>query len=124
MEKPRAKRVGEQIRHEVAALLTKGVKDPRIGFVSVTAVKMSPDLHYANVYVSVFGSESEKKSSLIGLQQSTGWIRREIGKRIRLRVTPEIRFFEDTTLDDVYQLEERFREIHAEQKQQDDDDEK
>jgi ribosome-binding factor A len=123
MEKPRAKRVGEQIRQEVAALLTKGVKDPRIGFVSVTAVKMSPDLHYANVYVSVFGSESQKKSSLIGLQQSTGWIRREIGKRIRLRVTPEIRFFEDTTLDDVYHLEERFREIHAEQKQQDDDDE-
>jgi len=123
MEKPRAKRVGEQIRQEVAALLTKGVKEPRIGFVSVTAVKMSPDLHYANVYVSVFGSDSQKKSSLIGLQQSTGWIRREIGKRIRLRVTPEIRFFEDTTLDDVYHLEERFREIHDEQKQQDNDDE-
>ncbi|GMV94170.1 MAG: hypothetical protein AMXMBFR82_39480 [Candidatus Hydrogenedentota bacterium] len=121
MEKPRPKRVGEQVRHEVAALLMKGVKDPRIGFVSVTAVKMSPDLHYANVYVSLFGSESEKKSSLIGLQQSAGWIRREIGKRIRLRVTPEIRFFEDSTLDEVYKLEERFREIHEERDQQDND---
>lgn len=119
MEKARPKRVGEQVRKEVAELLTKEVKDPRIGFVSVMSVKMSPDLHYANVYVSVFGSESEKKSSLIGLQQSAGWIRREIGKRLRLRVTPEIRFFEDTTLDDVYSLEERFREIHAEEEQDD-----
>lgn len=121
MEKSRPRRVAEQVRQEVAALLTKGVKDPRIGFVSVTEVKMSPDLHYANVYVSLFGSESEKKSSLIGLQQSAGWIRREIGKRIRLRVTPDIRFFEDSTLDDVYRLEERFREIHAEHEQQNDD---
>lgn len=121
MEKPRPKRVGEQVRHEVADLLMKGVKDPRIGFVSVTAVKMSPDLHYANVYVSLFGTESEKKSSLIGLQQSAGWIRREIGKRIRLRVTPEVRFFEDSTLDEVYKLEERFREIHEERHQQDSD---
>ncbi len=119
MEKARPKRVGEQVRKEVADLLAKDVKDPRIGFVSVMSVKMSPDLHYANVYVSVFGSEAERKSSLIGLQQSAGWIRREIGRRLRLRVTPEIRFFEDTTLDDVYSLEDRFREIHAEQEQDD-----
>ncbi|MCC6697620.1 MAG: 30S ribosome-binding factor RbfA [Candidatus Hydrogenedentes bacterium] len=115
MEKARPKRVGEQIRKEIAGLLTKGVKDPRIGFVSVMAVRMSPDLNYANVYVSLYGDESERKSSLIGLRQSAGWVRREIGKRLRLRVTPEIRFFEDTTLDDVYHLEDCFREIHEEQ---------
>lgn len=115
MEKARPKRVGEQIRKEIAGLLTKGVKDPRIGFVSVMAVRMSPDLNYANVYVSLYGGESERKSSLIGLRQSAGWVRREIGKRLRLRVTPEIRFFEDTTLDDVYHLEDCFREIHEEQ---------
>jgi len=123
MEKARPKRVGELVRKEVADLLMKGVKDPRIGFVSITGAKMSPDLHYANVFVSLFGSESEKKSSLIGLQQSAGWIRREIGKRLRLRVTPEIRFFEDTTLDDVYHLEARFKEIHAEQEQSSDEEE-
>lgn len=117
MEKARPKRVGEQVRKEIADLLTKGVKDPRIGFVSVMAVRMSPDLNYANVYVSLFGSERERKASLAGLHRSSGWIRREIGKRLRLRVTPEIRFFEDTTLDNVYQLEERIREIHAEQDQ-------
>ena len=114
MEKARPKRVGEQVRKEIADLLMKGVKDPRVGFVSVMAVRMSPDLHYANVYVSLFGSEAERKGSFVGLRQSSGWIRREIGKRLRLRLTPEIRFFEDTTLDDIYHLEERFREIHAE----------
>ena len=94
----------------------KGVKDPRIGFVSVMEALMSPDLSYADVYVSLYGTESEKASSLIGLQRSAGWIRRELGKRLRLRVTPEIRFKQDTTLDTVYRLEERLREIHGEQK--------
>jgi ribosome-binding factor A len=80
--------------------------------VSVMGVRMSPDLKYANVYVSLYGSESQQKGSLIGLRQASGWLRREVGKRVRLRFTPEIRFFEDTTLDEVYHLEEVFREIH------------
>jgi len=103
------------VRHEIAQLLIKGLKDPRIGFVSVMAVRMSPDLCYANVYVSLYGTEAERKSSLIGLQHSAGWIRREVGKHLRTRVTPEIRFFPDDTLDQVYHLEEVFQEIHEEQ---------
>jgi len=114
MQEGRPRRVGELIRKEIAALLTKGLKDPRIGFVSVMGVRMSPDLRYANVYVSLYGSESQQKSSLIGLRQASGWLRREIGKQVRLRLTPEIRFFEDTTLDEVYHLDEVFREIHEE----------
>jgi ribosome-binding factor A len=108
----RQKRVGELIREEIAKIIQADLKDPRIGFVSVMSVRMSPDLRYANVYVSVLGSDSEKKSSLIGLQRSSGWIRREIGKRLRLRYTPEVRFFEDTSLDDVFHLEEMFKQIH------------
>lgn len=108
-------RVAEEIRKLVAELLMDGVKDPRIGFVSVMGVKMSPDLAYADVFVSLFGSEQEKKSSLAGLRRSAGWVRREIGKQLRMRVTPEIRFSEDTTLDNAYRLEERFKEIHAEE---------
>ncbi|NUM54330.1 MAG: 30S ribosome-binding factor RbfA [Candidatus Hydrogenedentes bacterium] len=111
----RPTRVAEEIRKLVAELLTKGVKDPRIGFVSVMGVKMSPDLAYADVFVSLFGSDQEKKSSLVGLRQASGWMRREIGKQLRMRVTPELRFTEDTTLDDAYRLEEKFKEIHAEQ---------
>jgi ribosome-binding factor A len=115
MHEGRAQRVGEQVRKEIADLLVDGVKDPRIGFVSVMEVKMSPDLGYADVYVSLYGSERERASSLIGLQRSAGWMRRALGKRVRLRVTPELRFKEDNTLDTVYRIEERLREIHAEQ---------
>ena len=115
MQGGRPKRVAELVRQEIASLLMKGVKDPRVGFVSVMEVRMSTDLRYADVYVSLYGSEKERKSSLIGLQQSSGWIRREIGKRIRLRVTPEVRFLEDTTLDTAYHLEDVFREIHEEE---------
>ena len=120
MSHGRPTRVAEHIRKEVAELLMKGVKDPRIGFVSVMAVKMSADLSYADVFVSLFGSDQEKKNSLVGLQRSAGWVRREIGKHLHMRVTPEIRFREDTTLDDVYRLEEKFKEIHAEQEHDED----
>jgi len=97
----RPERVGELIRQEVAKLLTRGVKDPRIGFVSVMGVRMSPDLRYANVYVSLYGEEKERKSSLIGLRNSSGWIRREVGKHLRPRLLPELRLFPDGSLDRV-----------------------
>lgn len=115
MARLRAQRVAELIREEIANLIAKGLKDPRIGFVSVMGVRVSDDLRYANVYVSLYGDEKERKSSLIGLRNSTGWIRREIGKAIRLRFTPEIRILPDETLDEVYHLEEIFREIHEEE---------
>jgi len=116
--KGRPVRVGALIQEEIAKLLTRGLKDPRIGFVSVMEVRMSKDLRYANVYVSLFGDEAQRKSSLIGLQHSAGWIRHEVGKYLTMRVIPEIRFFADDTLDKVYHLEEVFEEIHAEQQQQ------
>lgn len=114
-KRSRPRRVAEQVKQEIASLLTDGVKDPRVGFVSVMEVRMSPDLHYANVYVSLLGDEREKKSSLIGLRQASGWFRKEIGSRIRLRHVPEIRFFEDDSLDRVYHLEEVIRELHEEE---------
>lgn len=111
-QSPRSERVAELIREEIAKMITRGLKDPRIGFVSVMGVKMSPDLHYANVYVSLYGSEKEKKSSLIALRNSEGFVRRELGKYLRMRTTPEVRFMEDDSLNQVYHLEEVIREIH------------
>jgi ribosome-binding factor A len=110
----RQERVGALIREEIGQLLQRGVKDPRIGFCSVMHVRMSPDLRYANVYVSVLGTDKEQRDTLVGLERSTGWIRREIGKRIRLRYTPQLRFFKDDTLEEVYSLEEVFKRIHEE----------
>lgn len=117
----RAIRVAELVRKEIGGLLTKGLKDPRIGFVSIMGVKMSSDLRYASVYVSLYGSEKEKKSSLIGLQRSAGWVRRELGKNLRLRLTPEVRFFKDTSLDDVYRVDEVLEEIREADKAHDDE---
>jgi len=114
-EKARPRRVGELVREEIARLLMKGVKDPRIGFVSVMSARMSPDLRYANVYVSLFGTESQRKSSLAGLQQAASWLRGQVTRNLRLRFAPEIRFFPDDTLDHVFHLEEVFRELHAQE---------
>lgn len=116
--KGRIARVGALIQEEVARLISRGIKDPRIGFVSVMGVRMSKDLRYANVYVSLMGSESERKSSLIGLRSSAGWVRREVGRHLHMRVLPEIRFFADTSLDEVYHLESVFEEINAEKQRQ------
>jgi len=110
----RAIRVGRVVKAEIADLLTRGLKDPRVGFVSIMGVRMSPDLRYANVYVSTYGSEKEKKSSIIGLKRSAGWIRKQLGKKLRLRLTPEVRFFEDDSLDQVFHLDEMIKEIHEE----------
>ncbi|HOD52325.1 MAG TPA: 30S ribosome-binding factor RbfA [Candidatus Hydrogenedentes bacterium] len=114
MSRGREKRVGELVRQEIANLLTSGLKDPRIGFVSVMHVRMSPDLRYANVYVSLLGDAKECTGSLVALRSSAGWLRGEVGRRLRMRYAPEIRFFEDTSLDDAFRLEEIFREIHSE----------
>ncbi len=111
-DKGRPRRVGELVREEIAQLIVKGLKDPRIGFVSVMSVRMSPDLKYANVYVSLYGTESEKKSSLVGLQRSASWLRGVVARNLKLRFAPEIRFFPDDTLDRVFHLENVFRELH------------
>lgn len=114
----RAVRVAEVVRAEIAQLLSNGLKDPRVGFVSIMDVKMSLDLRYANVYVSIYGSEKETKDSLIGLRNSAGWIRRELGRRLKLRLTPEVRFFEDTTLEEVFHLEEVFKDLKDSEEQE------
>lgn len=115
MGQKRLQRVAEVIRQVIAGLFTDGLKDPRIGFVSVLSVEMSNDLRYANVYVSLYGDESQRKGSLAGLRSSAGWIRREIGKQVKLQYTPEIRFLEDTSLDRVFRLDKIFRELHDEE---------
>lgn len=110
----RIERVAEFIREEIAKLLIDGIKDPRLGFVSVLRVKMSNDLRYADVYVSLYGNEKQRKSSLIALQNATGWIKSMIAQNLHLRHIPEIRFLPDDSLDRAYAMEEVFNQIHKE----------
>ena len=95
----RIEKLQELIKQEMSKMLLTDLKDPRIGFVTVTDVEMTGDLREAKIYVSVMGGSEQVKSSLEGLQSALGFIRREIGQRIRLRFTPEISFALDTSLD-------------------------
>lgn len=95
----RTARLGEEIREGVASLLTAGLKDPRIGFVTVTRVDVSEDLHHARVYVGVLGDEKQRKATLEGLHAAAGYVRREVGRRIRTRYTPELVFHYDPGLE-------------------------
>jgi len=88
----RVNRVSEQMKKELGDIIHQRVKDPRIGFMTVTDVEVTGDLQNAIIYISVLGSDIEKEETLKGLDKAKGFIRTEIGKRIRLRKTPEIEF--------------------------------
>ena len=95
----RIEKLQELIKQEVGKMLLYDIKDPRIGFVTVTEVEMTGDLREAKIYVSIMGNDEQIKNSMEGLQSALGFVRREIGKRIRLRFTPEISFAPDKSLD-------------------------
>lgn len=78
-------------------MLARDVKDRRIRFVTVTGVRMSPDLRHAKIFVSTMGSDREREDSLEGLKHAAGWIRRALGQRIRVKFVPEIVFELDTS---------------------------
>ncbi|MBC1473117.1 30S ribosome-binding factor RbfA [Listeria grandensis] len=89
----RANRVAEQMKKELGDILNRKLRDPRIGFITVTGVDVTGDLQQATVFVSVLGEEREQKDALAALEKAHGFIRSEIGSRIRLRKVPEL-FFE------------------------------
>jgi ribosome-binding factor A len=97
--KVRAERIALQMQREISDIIQSQVKDPRVGFVTVTAVEVTNDFQHAKVYISVLGNEGERENSLHALDRARGFIRTEIGRRIRLRLTPEIQFVLDESLD-------------------------
>ena len=112
----RIEKLQELIKQEMSKMLLKEIKDPRIGFVTVTDVEMTGDLREAKIYVSVMGSEEQIKSSLEGLNSALGFIRREIGQRVRLRFTPEISFALDTSLDYGDHIQKLLLQVEGENK--------
>lgn len=94
---PRALRVGEQLRRELATLLREEVKDPRIGMVTIADVEVSRDLSHAKVFFTVLGKEGAAYESERGLKAAAGYLRGELGRRLRLRGAPELRFIYDET---------------------------
>jgi ribosome-binding factor A len=93
------RRVNEALREVLSARIAEGLKDPRIGFVTVTAVQTSPDLRHARVFVSVLGNTQERDDSLAGLQRAHGVLQAEIARVLRMKRTPELKFVYDETVE-------------------------
>ena len=111
MEFKRVDRVSGLLRREVAEVLAREVKDPRVSMVTVTDVTVSPDLRSAHIYFSVLGTEKEIRDSTIGLERATKFIQRQLGRRIRLRYTPVIDFRFDNSLEYGSHIDRVLREI-------------
>lgn len=96
----RTDRISEEIKKELSDMIRNQIKDPRLPeFVSVTAVRVSKDLKYAKVYISVLGDEEKKKGAIAALSSAAGFIRHEIGQRINIRYTPEFSFHLDNSIE-------------------------
>ncbi|QXE03137.1 ribosome-binding factor A [Terribacillus aidingensis] len=111
MSELRANRVAEQMKKELGDIISRKIKDPRIGFVTVTDVEVTGDLQQAKVYISVLGEEKQKNNTLLGLAKAKGFIRSEIGKRIRLRKTPELAFEFDEAVEQGNRIEHLLKEL-------------
>ena len=114
MANDRPQRVGQLIQEELGRLATKGFKDPRIGFLTFTGVKVSPDLREAVVYYSLYGDEQQKKDTARGLEAATGYIKRELGRVLQLRFVPNLRFVFDEAIERGARIEQLLREVRAE----------
>lgn len=108
----RSDRVAGAIKREVSDLLHRGVKDPRVHFATVTDVEVVDDLRFVKIFVSVMGTEAEKAETMVGLENATGFLRSQLGARVRLRFTPEIRFVLDNSLDRAMRINELLETIH------------
>ena len=118
----RSERVAEQIRGVLADLIRDELRDPRIGFVTLTGVALSPDLKQARVFVSRLGSESERAAAVEALNHAVPFLRRSLADRARLRFTPGLRFVSDATLERGSRVEALIQEIHAHDGEKNEDD--
>ena len=108
----RPQRLGEQIRQEISAMLVSGLKDPRIGFATVTDVRVTRDLREARIYVSVMGSAEEQQQTLAGFQAARAFIRHELAERLSIRRTPDLSFALDTSAEYGAHIDELIRKTH------------
>lgn len=111
----RSNRISEEVKRELSNIILNELKDPRIPqLLSITNVKVTGDLRYAKVYVSIYGSDEEKSEAMDGLKSSTGFLKKEIGSRIKLRHVPELVFEIDTSIEYGAHIAEIINKINNE----------
>lgn len=108
----RAARMADRIKVIVAQTLERGVKDPRLGFVTVTDVRVSGDLQHASIFYTVYGSDEDRANTAKALASATGIVRKEVGKNLKVRLTPTIEFIPDALPENASAIEALLREAH------------
>ena len=121
MQGTRPARIGEEIREELSLLLQREVKDPGVGFVTLTFVKVSADLQVARVYYTVLGDDKAKRESKRALERATPFLRRQVSQRLRLRRSPEFHFQYDESVERGERIESLIQEFHAAERPAPDD---
>ena len=120
----RISRVASLIKQEISQMLLHGIKDNRVGtgMVSVTDVDVSGDLQHAKIFVSIYGSDQVRSETMAGLRSATGYVRSELGHRIRLRRTPEVIFIEDRSLERGTEIISLLNQLSQERQQEETED--
>jgi ribosome-binding factor A len=113
MNDRRQRQVAELIHQEISLLIQRQVRDPRLGFVTVTGVEVTPDLRLAHIYVSVMGGDYEVAQALVGLKSATGFFRHELGSALSLRFTPELSFRLDRSLEQGLRIDQLLDSLPA-----------
>jgi ribosome-binding factor A len=108
----RPERVAQEIQAAIANLVTRGMlRDPRIGFITITGVKVSPDLRVAKIFYSTLGTDAERAATQEGLEAAKGFVRREVTAVVKLRVSPEIYFVFDSSVSEGDKIDRLLREV-------------
>lgn len=113
MQGSRPLRIADQIREEISVLIAREVKDPGVGFITVTWVKVSPDLQVARVYYTTLGDEKARRETAKALARATPFLRRQIAGRLRMRRAPELSFHFDEQVERGARIEQLIQDIHA-----------
>ena len=111
MSTTRLQKVGRVIKKELSRIIREEMNDPRLGFISLTEVKVSPDMHTAHVYVSVFGTPEEQSTTILALDGARGFLRTALGREVNMRFTPELEFHLDRSIERGARIFELLKEV-------------
>lgn len=111
-ENPRAAKVADRIKQIIATRLERGIRDPRLGFVTITDVRVTGDLQHASVFYTVYGTDEERNDSAAALNAATGMLRSEVGKNLKLRLTPSLEFIADGVPENAAAIDALLREAN------------
>lgn len=116
MSRVRNSRIGEQMKKELSQIIQFELKDPRVGFVTVTGIEVTGDLQLAKVFVSVMGNDEQKRDTVAALEKAKGFLRSELGKRVQLRHIPDLQFKMDESIEYGNKIESLLNDIKKESK--------